>query len=142
MDLLTKEEFEAGFGSHTPMYTGQTKCVRYYMNFSRGLDLFRSVALQASPCAGLPSCCVCLAQLQRGSRRQAVPCACQLAARAGAGSCNGPCCLAWGMLKCCNASLQSKDTAPGQSLTLLVLALFKCILCHARGRVLCETQDA
>ena len=46
VDLLTKEEFEAGFGSHTPMYTGQTKCVRYYMNLPRGLDLFRQVALK------------------------------------------------------------------------------------------------
>ena len=25
MDLLSKAEFEAGFGSHTPIYTGQTK---------------------------------------------------------------------------------------------------------------------
>ena len=48
MDLLTKAEFQAGFGSHTPMYTGQTKCVRYYMNFARGLDMFRQVVLQAS----------------------------------------------------------------------------------------------
>jgi hypothetical protein len=35
VDLLTRREFEAGFGSHTPMYSGQTKCVRYYMNFGR-----------------------------------------------------------------------------------------------------------
>jgi hypothetical protein len=35
VDLLTRKEFEAGFGSHTPMYSGQTKCVRYYMNFAR-----------------------------------------------------------------------------------------------------------
>ena len=40
VDLLTRREFEAGFGSHTPMYSGQTKCVRYYMNFERwALDL-------------------------------------------------------------------------------------------------------
>ena len=66
VDLLTKEEFEAGFGSHTPMYTGQTKCVRYYMNFARGMDMFRSVALQASPAATpdhgsiLPPCSCCV----------------------------------------------------------------------------------
>ena len=48
VDLLTREEFEAGFGSHTPMFTGQTKCVRYYMNFKRGLNLFRAVALKVS----------------------------------------------------------------------------------------------
>jgi hypothetical protein len=35
VDLLTRREFEAGFGSHTPMFSGQTKCVRYYMNFER-----------------------------------------------------------------------------------------------------------
>ena len=35
VDLLTRSEFEAGFGSHTPMFTGQTKCVRYSMNFDR-----------------------------------------------------------------------------------------------------------
>ena len=46
VDLLTKEEFEAGFGSHTPMFTGQTKCVRYFMNFARGLAMLRSVALK------------------------------------------------------------------------------------------------
>jgi hypothetical protein len=43
VDLLTKEEFEAGFGSHTPIYSGQTKCVRYYMNFDRGFALLKSI---------------------------------------------------------------------------------------------------
>lgn len=43
MDLLTREEFEAGFGSHTPIYSGQTKCVRYYMNFERGFALLKSI---------------------------------------------------------------------------------------------------
>ena len=46
VDLLTKAEFEAGFGSHTPMFSGQTKCVRYYMNFARGLALFKKTCLQ------------------------------------------------------------------------------------------------
>ena len=46
MDLLTKAEFEAGFGSHTPMFSGQTKCVRYYMNFKRGLALFKATCLK------------------------------------------------------------------------------------------------
>ena len=51
VDLLTKAEFESGFGSHTPMFTGQTKCVRYYMNFERGFALFKKVclAVRASP---------------------------------------------------------------------------------------------
>lgn len=45
VDLLTKQEFEAGFGSHTPIYSGQTQCVRYYMNFERALGVFRTVLL-------------------------------------------------------------------------------------------------
>lgn len=32
MDLLSKAEFEAGFGSHTPIYTGQTKCSPAFRN--------------------------------------------------------------------------------------------------------------
>lgn len=43
VDLLTEEEFTAGFGSHTPMFTGQTKCVRYYMNFQLALGLLKEV---------------------------------------------------------------------------------------------------
>ena len=46
VDLLTKQEFEAGFGSHTPMFSGQTKCVRYYMNFERALRLMKEVIAQ------------------------------------------------------------------------------------------------
>ena len=49
MDLLTKREFEAGFGSHTPMFSGQTKCVRYYMNFERALRVMKGVLLKVSP---------------------------------------------------------------------------------------------
>lgn len=43
VDRLTPEEFKRGFGSHTPMFSGQTKCVRYYMNCTRGLRLFRDI---------------------------------------------------------------------------------------------------
>lgn len=46
VDLLTHREFEQGFGSHTPMYSGQTKCVRYYMNFERAFALWKKVLLQ------------------------------------------------------------------------------------------------
>jgi tetratricopeptide (TPR) repeat protein len=46
VDLLTRREFEAGFGSHTPMFTGQTKCVRYYMNFTRAMALHKEVLLR------------------------------------------------------------------------------------------------
>lgn len=52
VDLLTKSEFEAGFGSHTPMYSGQTKCVRYYMNFQRALRLLKEILLKV----GQPAC--------------------------------------------------------------------------------------
>eukprot|EP00891_Asterochloris_glomerata_P001301 jgi/Astpho2/1301/fgenesh1_pg.00024_%23_11_t len=41
VDLLTKKEFEAGFGSHTPIFCGQTKCVRYYMNFERAMAVVK-----------------------------------------------------------------------------------------------------
>jgi hypothetical protein len=43
VDRLTPEEFRNGFGSHTPMFSGQTKCVRYYMNCGRALALFGSI---------------------------------------------------------------------------------------------------
>ena len=46
VDLLTKAEFEAGFGSHTPMFSGQTKCVRYYMNFGRALARLKEILLK------------------------------------------------------------------------------------------------
>ncbi|KAK9817959.1 hypothetical protein WJX72_004923 [[Myrmecia] bisecta] len=46
VDLLTRKEFEAGFGSHTPIYSGQTKCVRYYMNFERGFSLFKDILIK------------------------------------------------------------------------------------------------
>ena len=45
VDRLTPEEFARGFGSHTPMFSGQTKCVRYYMNCDRALRLFRDCIL-------------------------------------------------------------------------------------------------
>lgn len=46
VDLLTRKEFENGFGSHTPMFSGQTKTVRYYMNFERWVA--RGAGVQAS----------------------------------------------------------------------------------------------
>ncbi len=45
VDLLTRREFEQGFGSHTPIFSGQTKCVRYYMNFDRALALHKQVRM-------------------------------------------------------------------------------------------------
>ena len=48
VDLLTEEEFTAGFGSHTPIFTGQTKCVRYFMNFERALALQREVLAEVT----------------------------------------------------------------------------------------------
>ncbi|XP_020091961.1 suppressor of RPS4-RLD 1 isoform X2 [Ananas comosus] len=37
------EEFNSGFGSHTPMLLGQAKVVRYYSNYERILDTAKSV---------------------------------------------------------------------------------------------------
>ncbi|POO00767.1 N-terminal acetyltransferase A, auxiliary subunit [Trema orientale] len=37
------EEFNAGFGSHTPMVLGQAKVVRYYPNFERTLEVAKKV---------------------------------------------------------------------------------------------------
>jgi len=46
VDLLSEKEFSEGFGSHTPMYTGQTKCVRYYMNMKRALEVTKEIILR------------------------------------------------------------------------------------------------
>ena len=32
---FSEEEFNAGFGSHTPMLLGQARVLRYYPNFGR-----------------------------------------------------------------------------------------------------------
>lgn len=45
--MLTPSEFEAGFGSHTPMFSGQTKCARYYMNFDRALKKQKEILLKS-----------------------------------------------------------------------------------------------
>lgn len=37
VDLLTRKEFEEGFGSHTAMFSGQSRVIRYFMNFERAL---------------------------------------------------------------------------------------------------------
>ncbi|KAF6147583.1 hypothetical protein GIB67_035340 [Kingdonia uniflora] len=37
------EEFNAGFGSHTPLILGQAKVVRYYPNYPRVLNLAKSI---------------------------------------------------------------------------------------------------
>ena len=46
VDLLSEKEFNQGFGSHTPMFTGQTKCVRYFMNYRRALGLAKCIILK------------------------------------------------------------------------------------------------
>jgi hypothetical protein len=33
--LQFSEEFNSGFGSHTPMILGQAKVIRYYQNYER-----------------------------------------------------------------------------------------------------------
>ena len=43
IDLLSDQEFVAGFGSHTPMYSGESMCVRYYSNFSKAVRLLHDL---------------------------------------------------------------------------------------------------
>jgi hypothetical protein len=44
--LLSPEQFQEGFGSHTPMITGQTNVVRYYPMFQRGFAIMKSLIPQ------------------------------------------------------------------------------------------------
>ncbi|KAG1663031.1 hypothetical protein FOA52_005723 [Chlamydomonas sp. UWO 241] len=46
VDMLSRAEFESGFGSHTAMYTGQSRVIRYYMNFGRALERQKEVLLR------------------------------------------------------------------------------------------------
>ncbi|URE00096.1 Tetratricopeptide repeat protein [Musa troglodytarum] len=41
--MLASEEFNSGFGSHTPMLLGQAKVVRYYPNYQRTFDVAKSI---------------------------------------------------------------------------------------------------
>jgi hypothetical protein len=43
VDLLTPEQFEEGFGSHTPMITGQTNVIRYYPMFQRAFTIMKEL---------------------------------------------------------------------------------------------------
>lgn len=43
VDLLTKEQFEEGFGSHTPMIAGQSDVVRYGPMWPRALKLLKGL---------------------------------------------------------------------------------------------------
>ncbi|KAJ1414511.1 Tetratricopeptide-like helical domain superfamily [Sesbania bispinosa] len=42
------EEFNSGFGSHTPMVLGQAKVVRYFPNYERTLDIAKTVIKERS----------------------------------------------------------------------------------------------
>ncbi|TKY55649.1 Suppressor of RPS4-RLD 1 [Spatholobus suberectus] len=42
------EEFNAGFGSHTPMILGQAKVVRYFPNYERTLEIAKTVMKERS----------------------------------------------------------------------------------------------
>ena len=46
VDKLTKEQFEEGFGSHTPMITGQTNVIRYYPMFQRSFSIMKQLIPQ------------------------------------------------------------------------------------------------
>ncbi|BFU19319.1 TPR repeat protein [Entamoeba histolytica HM-1:IMSS-B] len=43
IDLLTHEQFEEGFGSHTPMFIGQTRVVRYYCQYQRAFEIVKKL---------------------------------------------------------------------------------------------------
>jgi len=43
VDLLSPEQFEDGFGSHTPMITGQTNVIRYYPMFKRSFAIMKTL---------------------------------------------------------------------------------------------------
>eukprot|EP01094_Clydonella_sp_ATCC50884_P015076 TRINITY_DN25658_c0_g1_i1.p1 TRINITY_DN25658_c0_g1~~TRINITY_DN25658_c0_g1_i1.p1 ORF type:complete len:815 (-),score=165.27 TRINITY_DN25658_c0_g1_i1:123-2273(-) len=43
VDLLSPEQFEEGFGSHTPMITGQTHVIRYYPMFERSFEIMKGL---------------------------------------------------------------------------------------------------
>eukprot|EP01133_Synstelium_polycarpum_P009737 gene9737-11372_t len=43
VDRLSPEQFKEGFGSHTPIITGQTNVVRYYPMFGRALDIVKNL---------------------------------------------------------------------------------------------------
>jgi hypothetical protein len=40
VDLLSPEQFAEGYGSQTPMYTGQCEVVRYYPYFDMAWSIF------------------------------------------------------------------------------------------------------
>jgi hypothetical protein len=46
VDLLPPEQFAEGFGSHTPIVTGQCKTARYGVQLSRALRVMRELAIQ------------------------------------------------------------------------------------------------
>jgi len=45
VDMLTDDVFEAGFGSHTPIFKGQGRDIRYYMNFDVAFALFKKLVM-------------------------------------------------------------------------------------------------
>eukprot|EP01105_Mastigella_eilhardi_P014038 TRINITY_DN3191_c0_g1_i1.p1 TRINITY_DN3191_c0_g1~~TRINITY_DN3191_c0_g1_i1.p1 ORF type:complete len:278 (-),score=78.51 TRINITY_DN3191_c0_g1_i1:136-969(-) len=51
VDRLPPESFDEGFGSHTPMLTGQTRVARYYPQFARAFALLKE--LMAAQCEGV-----------------------------------------------------------------------------------------
>ena len=46
VDMLTPEQFNEGFGSHTPMVTGQTDVVRYFPMFQKSFPIMKQLISQ------------------------------------------------------------------------------------------------
>ncbi|KYR01134.1 tetratricopeptide-like helical domain-containing protein (TPR) [Tieghemostelium lacteum] len=49
IDLLSPKQFQEGFGSHTPMITGQCQVVRYYPMFERSFELMKKLIPNTHP---------------------------------------------------------------------------------------------
>lgn len=45
VNKLSEKEFNAGFGSHTPMLLGQARVVRYYPNFPRAFSILKNMMI-------------------------------------------------------------------------------------------------
>jgi len=43
VDGLTKAQFKEGFGANTPMFIGETRTVRYYSQYERGLNMVKDL---------------------------------------------------------------------------------------------------
>ena len=74
IDLLTPEAFKQGFGSHTPILTGQTRSARYYSQCARCLGIVKRLARERGEVRAADESAIRLspAQLERLERAGSV----------------------------------------------------------------------